>query len=78
MTPCKFLRVHKLNPSYHTGKICGMRGTEYAKKPYVYYPYPFPKDAMSGSLDSVDLTWATCVGDLRLCCLLWICIGLVA
>ncbi len=63
--------------SYHTGKICGMQNTEYAKKPYVYYPYPFPADAMSGNLEGVDLTWATCVGDFHFYCLVWMCIGLV-
>jgi len=43
------------------GNICGMKNTPYEERPLVYYPYPYPENAMSGTMDGVDLTWALCV-----------------
>lgn len=41
------------------GRVCGMGAME--DRPFVYYPFPFPKDMTSTSLDGADFTWATCV-----------------
>ena len=41
------------------GRICGVGAM--VDRPYVYYPFPYPDDMQSGSLDGADFTWATCV-----------------
>jgi hypothetical protein len=41
------------------GNVCG--AGDMKDRPYVYYPFPYPKDATSGSLDGADFTWAVCV-----------------
>ena len=43
------------------GRVCGVGDMK--DKPSVYYPYPFPKDMTSGSMDGADFTWAVCVED---------------
>jgi len=41
------------------GHVCGVGVME--KRPYVYYPFPYPDDLQSGSLQGADFTWAVCV-----------------
>ena len=41
------------------GFTCGVGAM--SKRPYVYYPFPYPSDLSSSSMEGADFTWATCV-----------------
>ena len=41
------------------GRVCGTGAMK--DRPFVFYPFPYPNDLTSTSLDGADFTWATCV-----------------